>query len=269
MPIPQELEALALLGWRLTPATRSKKGLFAGYLDAATHDLEQIERWSSEYPGCNWKVVPSGSGIFAIDIDVPSKHHAADGVAAMRALVAEHGPLPPRPYGRSPNGGWLMVFRHDGEPIRSRSGTPAPGIDPRAGRNAFTVAPSYGYSWIVAPWDLSPPPAPSWLLTLLKPPEIEPRRPMPDLAKGEAARNYAVAALHHATRRLASVGSGARNDALNAETHSLARFVAAGIIGEDELRQCMMAAAQANGMIAQDGHRSAAATFASALKARR
>lgn len=265
MSIPQSIEALALLGWRLVPATQSKKGFFTGYLDAATHDLGQLERWHAEYPGCNWKVVPQGSGVWALDIDVPSEHHAADGLAAMRDLVAQHGPLPPRPYGRSKNGGYLMVFRHDGEAIRSRSGLPAPGIDPRAERNAFTVAPSQGYRWIIAPWDLSPPPAPAWLLDLLKPPPI-PEARQPVLAKGEASRNYAVAALHSATRRIAAMGSGGRNDALNSETHALARFVANGTISEAEIRQCMMAAAAANGMTAQDGIRATMATISSGMK---
>jgi hypothetical protein len=42
----------------MVPATASKKGMFGGYLDAATDNLDQLEAWSREYPGCCWKCVP-------------------------------------------------------------------------------------------------------------------------------------------------------------------------------------------------------------------
>jgi Bifunctional DNA primase/polymerase, N-terminal len=153
-----DIERLAMLGWRLYPSTRSRKGMFKGYVRAATADLSTLDEWSRKYPGCNWSVIPQGSGIWALDVDVPSPDHVADGVAALRELCARHGDLPRRPHGRSGGDGHLLVFRDAGHPIRTKTGTPVPGIDPRAGRVPFTVAPSIHhrggrYRWVVPPWD--------------------------------------------------------------------------------------------------------------------
>ncbi len=72
-----DLEQLALLGWHLIPtARRSRKGLWRGYLDDATHDLDTLARWQAEYPGCNWAVVPGPSGIWALDVDIAGPDHA-------------------------------------------------------------------------------------------------------------------------------------------------------------------------------------------------
>src|SRR4051794_29605083 len=77
-------------------------------------------------------------------------------------------------------------------PIRTKTGTPAPGLDPRAGRMPFTVAPSVhrrggAYRWVVPPWDLEPPTAPAWLLDQLAPP-VTAQRParLPVLTEGRA-----------------------------------------------------------------------------------
>ena len=175
MSLHPSIERLALLGWRLYPSARSRKGMFKGYVDAATSDLRILDQWSCRYPGCNWSVIPQASGIWALDVDIPSPDHAADGVAALRELCARHGDMPQRPHGRSGGGGHLLVFRDAGHPIRSKTGTPVPGIDPRAGRVPFTVAPSMHhrgghYRWVVPPWDIEPPVAPAWLLQKLAPP---------------------------------------------------------------------------------------------------
>ena len=86
---------------------------------------------------------------------------------------------------------------------------------------------------------------------------------------GDQARNYAVGALYNAVRRVASAGKGGRNDVLNRETYALARFVQAGALAESELRDALYAAANANGMVGEDGARSALLTIDSGLKSRR
>jgi hypothetical protein len=174
MQLHPDVERLARLGWRLYPSTRSRKGMFKGYIDAATSDRSTLSQWAEQYPGCNWSVIPQGSGIWALDLDTPSLDHTADGVSALRELCNQYGGLPPGPHGRSGGGGDLMVFRDAGHPIRTKTGTPAPGIDPRAGRTPFTVAPSIHrrggrYHWMIAPWDLDPPVAPDWLLKQVAP----------------------------------------------------------------------------------------------------
>jgi Bifunctional DNA primase/polymerase, N-terminal len=234
MQLHPDIERLARLGWRLYPSSRSRKGMFKGYIDDATSDRATLIQWGEQYPGCNWSVIPQGSGIWALDLDTPSPDHAADGVAALRELCGQHGCLPPSPHGRSGGGGDLLVFRDAGHPIRTKTGTPAPGIDPRAGRTPFTVAPSIHrrgghYSWLVAPWDLDPPIAPDWLLKQVAPSP----RPSKGL-RGTTIRIGRVGrCMVRAVERVRDARPGARNATLNREAFLLGRLVSSGRIDRD------------------------------------
>jgi hypothetical protein len=196
-----------------------------------------------------------GSGIWALDLDVPSPDHAADGVAAFKALVEEHGQVPPRPTMRTGGGGLVLFFKHNGEPIGGKTGTPCPGIDPRRGRLAVTVPPSphvrtgLAYRWIIRPWDLDPPPAPGWLLRLVAPPVREPLpEPRAIPATGGKRRGYAVAALQHATSRVAQAQAGTRNATLNAETWAMRRFISQGLLDMGEVAEALAHAGRLAGL---------------------
>ena len=130
-----DIERLALLGWRLYPASaHSRAACIKEPGASATCDPAKLEAWSSEFPGCNWRMVCEGSGVWSLDVDAPSDDHAADGVAALASLVKQYGPIPPRPMTRSGGGGYALFFRHRGVPIHGATGCPVPGIDPRRGR---------------------------------------------------------------------------------------------------------------------------------------
>lgn len=271
MPIPEEIERIALLGWRVYPASRTTRAAcFKGATDAATCDLDTIDQWVRHFPQCNWRIVFKGSGIWGFDIDVPSADHAHDGVAAMAALVQVHGPLPAHPETRSGGGGAAIFFKWSGERIVGDSNKPYPGLDPRRGRQSLTIPPSIHtttklpYSWITPPWEVSPPPAPKWLLQLV---ELPPERLIgsPALERGSDRRNYAVAALHNATRRVATAQTGARNVTLNRECWSVSKFLSDGALTETEIRDCMIAAARA----ANVPIREACLTIDSAIRSRR
>jgi hypothetical protein len=272
MTLHPDIERLACLGWRLYPASpTSRAACFKDATDLATCDLAQLEQWASKYPRCAWRAVMEGSGIWALDLDVPSQDHAHDGVAAFKDLVEEHGPVPPRPTIRTGGGGLVLVFRHEGEPITGKTGTPCLGIDPRRGHLTVTVPPSFHirtgrpYRWIVAPWDLSPPRAPDWLLRLVAPPAREslpPSRPLPD--SNDRQRRYAIGALRHGVERAAAAPSGQRNHSLNQETYSLCRqFVPDGLLTPQEIVDAMAHAGVAAGL----DQREVEQTLASALKA--
>ena len=258
MALHPDIERLALLGWRLHPASRhSRAACFSDAAMLATCDLERLGRWSGEYPRCGWRVIMHGSGIWALDVDVPTARHKHDGIAALRDLVAVHGPLPTRPTTRSGGGGLALFFSHDGEPIIGKGGHPALGIDPRRGRQSVAVPPSVHpdtgcpYRWLVAPWELAPPPAPAWLLRLVAPPLLP---PLPDsparpLDAPEGRRRYALAALRHAADRAASAPQGRRNDTLNAETFGLTRFMAEGVLGAAEIATAMAYAGRQAGLL--------------------
>ena len=262
--LPLDVERLALLGWRLFPSTRKRKGMFKGYVDRATHDLDTLGGWAREYPGCNWGVIPGGSGVWALDVDCPSPDHAADGVAALRDLCALHGALPSRPHGRSGGGGHLLVFRDAGHPIRSATGTPAPGIDPRAGRVSFTVAPSIhrngkSYRWVVAPWEMEAPVAPEWLLEALKPP---PAPALPARAFAPTS-DRAVRAIMKSAHMVCDAAPGTRNGTLHRRAVFVGGFVGAGALGRAEAERELIAI----GMAAGQSRAEATSTVRSGLAA--
>ncbi len=76
---------------------------------------------------------------------------------------------------------------------------------------------------------------------------------------------YVDAAIRSAVDHVAGAGEGTRNDTLNAETFSLARFVVAGAISERAVVEAMLYAARVAGL----GEHEASRTIASALRGRR
>ena len=267
-----DIERLALLGWRIYPAsTYSRAACIKAPGASATCDLAKLEAWSSEFPGCNWRMVCEGSGVWGLDVDAPSDDHAADGVAALASLVKQHGPIPPRPMTRSGGGGYALFFRHRGEPIHGATGWPAPGIDPRRGRLSVTIPPSIHirtrrpYVWVVAPWELPPPDAPAWLLKAVAPPPMPATWPVSgDIANATPARrrHYAEAALRNAIGRVASAHEGQRNDTLNKTMYGLVRFARTGDLTMREIADCMAVAARHAGLAAPEVH----ATLRSVLR---
>lgn len=272
--IPDEIERVALLGWHVYPASQySRAACFPGASDSASCDLDTIAEWRRQFPRCNWRVVFGPSRLWALDCDVPrdgDDGHQSDGVAAFASIVARHSPLPSGPRMRSGGGGLGVFFRWNGEPIRGQTGYPAPGIDPRRGRLSQTIPPSIHlatklpYRWIVAPWEVSPPDAPRWLLDLMAPPPLPEPKPAPELRGEGAARKYALAAARHAIERVATAARNTSNSTLNTETYSLARFVATGALTETEITECMLAAARARNI----PMREAIATIRSGLRRR-
>jgi hypothetical protein len=239
MSLHREVEQLALLGWRLHPASRfSRASCVKHATDLATCKLDQLTRWSLEFPRCNWRVVMEGSGVWALDVDAPGPDHQADGIKALHRLVEKNGSLPPGPTTRSGGGGRGYFFKDCGEPIVGKTGTPDPGLDPRRGKLTVTIPPSVHhrtrqpYTWIIPPWEIAPPPAPAWLIKLVSPPPVSPtpampRRP-PDVA--DTSLRYARAALRHAVERVAAAPNGTRNDTLNREVFAMTRFIGKNLL---------------------------------------
>lgn len=245
-----DIERVALLGWHLYPcSTRSRAGCFKAATDAATCDLDQLEQWSRAYPRCNWRVICGPSRIWGLDVDIPSIDHAADGVTAMKALVEVHGALPPRPMTRSGGGGYAMFFEHRGERIVGKTGHPYPGIDPRRGRLSVTIPPSIHittklpYRWLNAPWEVTPPVAPAWLVKLVEEPP-EPAQPRQPVDTTDVARNR----LYRAAIAVAQAGTGARNETLNRRAYQVGRMLADGLLLEQEAVEALYAAARAAGL---------------------
>ncbi len=64
---------------------------------------------------------------------------------------------------------------------------------------------------------------------------------------------------------LASVAPGGRNDALNHAAWTLGHWVAAGALDQGKVEDALYAAAEANGLVTDDGSRQCWATIRSSL----
>jgi len=252
MILRSEVEAVALLGWHLYPAGRSasKAACFKGASAAATCDLDTLARWSDEYPNCNWRVVCGPSNIWGIDIDAPGQDHAADGISAFAELAKAYPPLPGGPRTRSGGGGLALFFQGTDQPISGRTGYPAPGIDPRRGKLSVTIPPSIHhrtrrpYRWIIAPWEVAPPPAPDWLLRLFKPPPEPEFNRNPNIVDDSRARRSLIRAM----QAIRDAPSGSANTTLNRRAFYIARCVAGGALNESEAIEGIYCAAQNRGI---------------------
>nr|WP_018979408.1 bifunctional DNA primase/polymerase [Saccharibacter floricola] len=254
--IPLEIENVALLGWHVYPMSpRSKAGCFKGAHDAATCDLDVIERWCRDYLGCNWRVVMGPSRLFALDVDRAGQTHKADGFAALQKLVRKHGPLPPRPMTKTGgSGGAVLFFRHQGELLRGASGCPAPGLDPHRIGQAIVIPPSRhpmtkgAYHWRkgCAPWEIAPPPLPSWLADLLRPPP----EPVRDYGKNPfyVTNERAFQVLMRAVYSVETAPSGGSNDTLNKQAYRVGRWCGAGVLSEHDAIDCLLVASKSRGI---------------------
>ena len=247
--VPDEIERVALLGWKVYPCRRdTRAGCFRGAHLAATDDLNQLARWAREYTP-NWRVVFGPSGLWGLDIDRAGPSHAADGIGAMASLVAVHGPLPPGPRARSGSGGVGLFFRHVGERIAGKSGTPAPGIDPRRGALSQTIPPSRHivtgrlYRWIIPPWETTPPVAPAWLVRLVETPPEPKYRTMVADTSDQARRR-----LYRAALAVIDAPAGSRNETLNRRAYQAGRMIGAGLLGETEAVEALYGAARQAGL---------------------
>ena len=125
--------ALASAGEYVFPCQpNGKKPLVSDQENAATNDGEQLLRWASEFPGCNWGWAVGRTNKTAIDLDV--KNEAENGVEWWRKHEEE---IPETWTQKTPSGGYHLVF--DGA-TRTTAGIIAPGVDTRS-RGGYILAP--------------------------------------------------------------------------------------------------------------------------------
>lgn len=176
-------EALAVAGWgwpvfpcygivdgvctcRKGPrcGTPGKHPLITDNLNAATTDRQQILAWAKRWPGCNWAMATGKrSGIVGLDID---PRHGGD--VTLRALVAEHGPLPLTARVRTGAGGDHYHMQDPGVPVKSRAHALGRGVDVK-GDGGYLMLPGCrhiegDYAWVVHPEQHPPAPLPEWIL---------------------------------------------------------------------------------------------------------
>jgi hypothetical protein len=236
-----------------------------GYKDA-TSNPATIRRWWLAEPQFNIGVATGiVSGVWVLDID------GADGEDTLRDLSARHRSIDTLTSETAR--GHHLWFLTDG-PIQSSAGRVGRGLDVRADGGYVVAPPSvhpdgHVYRWVN---DIPIATAPAWLVVLTrKRPTISERAVATMRAPLHCGLPgaYGRAALEYEIAELANTPQGARNHALNRASFSLYQLVAGGELNGAEVRQRLLDAATANGLMAdpKDGPRSVMRTIASGAQA--
>jgi hypothetical protein len=165
-------------GWAIFPAPlgakkSNKAAKFSnGRNWGATRDAAEIRRDFERWPDAGVGI-PTGpdNNIFVVEADTPEGHDV-DGIASLRKLETEHGPLPETLMAESPSGSLHYYFNWPaGATIPNSASRLGPGIDIRGDGGMViappTVRPRVGeYCWINADAPIAD--APAWLIQLAK-----------------------------------------------------------------------------------------------------
>jgi hypothetical protein len=227
-------------------------------------DPDVIAAWWRACPAANLAVAtgdPSGAFVLDVDIDAP-----LDGMATLRALEAEHGPLPHTWSTLTPSGGKHLWFRQPERPLGNRVSF-LPGLDMRTTWGAATVPPSrrpdgLAYSWIVAPWDNPLADCPAWLFSLIAPPPAvdPPHPPLPRLTMEEAVK-YTGGVINTACGAVLNAALADRTRQLLQAAAVLGELVACGLCPARLALSQLHATAHACGLARDDGPDAVAATI--------
>jgi hypothetical protein len=129
--------ATAESGWSVFPCEpRGKKPITTHGLKDATTDLNQVRDWWSDCPSANLGL-PTGviNGLVVLDQD------GAEGQAALAALHAKHGPLPPTLSARTGrDGGQHFYYAYWRDDLKNSAGKLGRGLDIR-GEGGYVIAP--------------------------------------------------------------------------------------------------------------------------------
>lgn len=286
--------AIAGRGWPVFPChPETKQPLIKDGFKKATLDHQQITAWWLKRPAAMIGI-PTGRaiGAFVVDVDAGEDKKTGEIFEAAQlqiALEKEIGArLPATLCAATPRGGVHLFFAlPDGDLPGNRAGI-IKRIDVRGEGGYVIAAPSVradgnAYRWLTPP-NLAIAPAPATLLDLIF------RRGKWDEAGGsiaeraaarvrrpdmlttgiaevdEAVRKYAQTAFDAEIRELSSAPAGGRNAALNIAAMKLGQLVGAGVLGERMVLGALEDAADACGLMKDDGRKSVLATIASGFR---
>lgn len=246
-----------------------------GWPQKASADPEVIRGWWRRWPKALIGMAPGWAGGFVVDLD--PKGEAVEAVEA-RLVAALGADLPATARTVTQSGGRHLWFaRPDGG-----LGNATPGlanIDIRCDAGYVILPPSVmgngaAYAWEGAPFDpATAPPVPDRLIAMIR---EKTRAGVPEGASGdgvrrtsgggpaavlsgamgagdEAVRRYARGALDRIVAEASSTGKGGRGSAVFAAACALGRFVAAGALSEREALAAAEDAAEACGLVREDG----------------
>ncbi|WP_238296822.1 bifunctional DNA primase/polymerase, partial [Methylobacterium soli] len=256
-------------------AKRPYPGVF--WRNQSTTNEQRIEQWWERWPDAVPGIDLAKTDFIVIDLD------GEGGQADWRNVTADR--LVSAPRVETPSGGSHLWFRRNGRDHGNGRGALPPkrdhqGIDVR-GFGGYVIAPGAtmldGRRYEADGHDfLSAQSAPDWLWAILDGPVDKGQNaaPAPTLAPepprqstDDRRRAYGEAALAAERERVATCGKGGRNEALNKAAFALGTLVGSGCLGEAQVRAALTDAAQACGLLKDDGPRACQATLTSGLRA--
>lgn len=225
------------------PAIKGGKGF-----KDATDDPALIDAWARAYPKCNIAIATGEpSGIVVIDVDPRN-----GGFASISKLAGAGSLFPPCPTAKTGNNGRHMYFRLP-EGLKSSKDRLGPGIDVKSTGGYVVAAPSWiaptdagpggTYQWLVSPETTPIPFLPRWTVERLMP-------KVKAIQKFEAMQTAEAAArsLEGMARKLASAGSGQRNNLLNWAAYTVGSLIREGKLSAAFADQRLTHAALAAGL---------------------
>jgi putative DNA primase/helicase len=245
----------------------------------ATRDLDEVRRDFAHWSGARIGI-PTGADNHLVVVEIDTiEGHGVDGAAALALLEAKHGALPNTLQAISPSGSVHRYFRHPGRDIKIKGSASelGPGIDVRGDGQMVIAPPSANpdgrrYRWL----NRNPIAAmPAWLIELTreKPRTISQRaiaaikRPTTNGSTSASDDAYGAAALEYEITALINTAPGSRNTQANKSSFNLHQLVGGGALDGAEVRQRLIEACVANGLVADDGLPSVLATIESGRRA--
>jgi len=155
---------LAKAGYYVFPCNPSKGPGRGQSFKSATDDPAKVKKLFSKNGVGLIGIACEKSGIWAVDIDNKNGYKGEEIFAEL--LNSHGGDLPDCPTQSTPNKGEHLLFRYpENVKINQAANQLGPGVDTRSAGHICTGA---GYTWIdgLSLYDLEPPAAPSWLVSL-------------------------------------------------------------------------------------------------------
>ncbi|MBN8914349.1 MAG: DUF3987 domain-containing protein [Rhizobiales bacterium] len=256
--------------------------------------IDRVQRWWSAHPDAMPGIHLGAVGLIVMDAD------GAEGIAAFERIAEQHAGVPECPMVDTPSGGRHYYFRQlAGEKLGNSRGSLPPKsecpIDVR-GDGGYVIAPDATRDDGVYlypdgdPLDiLHAPELPDWLHAILtgkreEEPSPPPSMPVPATVPATSApicppgavrtldmghprlRAWVESAFDAEIKALEQCGTGGRNNQLNTSAFAVYQLVAAGWVAEDVAHGALVQAAEACGLVKDDGRRSVLRTIASARK---
>ncbi|WP_380608235.1 bifunctional DNA primase/polymerase [Streptantibioticus rubrisoli] len=216
---------------------------YKSWTEDASTDWAVIADWWRNEPNANIGIATGeASGIFVLDIDPDS-----GGLDSLRALEAEHGPLPKTWTVETGSGGQHRYFAWPGFNPRNSAGKLGPGLDIRADGGQVVAAPSVS---VKGPYsvkdDTDPSQAPAWLLDRLRPAPPRPAAPATSIpVRSENLDSYTCKALQAECDAITGAADGEQNNTINTAAFNVGTLVGAGALSEADAHEALLSAALA------------------------